>query len=67
MATMTTTCRKCGAVLPGGTLLAHEKAEHAAPVVAPAARRGYVCRQPKCVEVYGPRGHAPGTEGPHAY
>ena len=61
---MTTICRKCGAELPGGTLLAHELAEHpkAAEAVAKPARK---CYRVRCLEVY-PTGHYP-EEGPHAY
>jgi len=62
---MTTICRKCGVVLPGGTLLTHDLAMHPKATL-PVTRKGYVCRQLKCIEVYGPLGHVPGLEGPHA-
>jgi hypothetical protein len=62
---MTTTCRKCGATLPGGTLLAHDKAMHPAAVL-PAARPR-TCYRPACVDYYGPSGHVVGRTGPHVY
>lgn len=61
----TTVCRKCGETIPGGTLLTHERTAHpAAPV---AVKRPRTCYRPACKGVYGPHGHVPGVEGPHAY
>ena len=60
-------CRICGEDVDPGTLLTHERTAHPAPAPAATARKPYTCRQPKCCEVYGPRGHVPGLEGPHAY
>lgn len=62
---MTTICRKCGAELPGGTLLAHEKATHPRPTAVTVKPK--VCHRVRCLEVYGPHGHVIGLEGPCAY
>lgn len=60
------TCGKCGAEVEPGTLLAHEKAMHPAAAATAAGPRR-VCYRKGCVDVYGPRGHVVGLEGPHAY
>jgi len=62
---MTTTCFVCGKGLPGGTLLTHVKTEHPTPETKIAKPR--TCYRKACVEFYGPKGHVPGLEGPHAY
>lgn len=62
---MTTICRKCGAELPGGTLLTHDLAAHPR-TPAPDAKRK-VCRRKGCLDLYGPHGHVPGLEGSCAY
>jgi hypothetical protein len=59
------TCTTCGTEVEPGTLLTHALTAH--PKVATPAPKRYTCRAAKCTEVYGPRGHVPGVEGPHAY
>lgn len=62
------TCRICGLVLAPGTLATHEVTMHPKAPKAPAAvAKPRTCYRVKCLEVYGPKGHVPGLEGPHAY
>ena len=58
-------CPHCGDECAPGTLMAHVAAAH--PKGAPAKKRPATCRAAKCVDVYGPAGHVPGIDGPHAY
>jgi hypothetical protein len=64
--TMKPICRTCGTEVQPGGLLAHDLLAHPKAAAVATARKGYVCRQAKCVDVYGPGGHVPGLEGPHA-
>lgn len=45
--------------------MTHELGHPKAPT-APAAKPR-TCYRAACKEVYGPHGHVPGVEGPHAY
>jgi hypothetical protein len=62
----TTTCRKCGETIPGGTLLAHETAVHPRTPVVEPTKRARPCYRPACVDYYG-GSHVVGVEGPHVY
>ena len=58
-------CKACGVEVAPGTLFAHELTHP--KVVATKTAKPRTCYAPKCKEVYGPHGHVPGLEGPHAY